>query len=546
MTVRSTLLASVALAGGLTASLTAQGPFIPPDSLITVHVDGPAKLRSDFAGTNFARMLASSRVRSLTGPLHGMIQMGTRQVERETEADVEGLLDELNNYKGRISIAFNLLTDNPDFNRPPPGGGVLVMEGDGETHLPTIADAIATIIDERAGQMVSPIEAGGLSLKMVGEDGAGMTVPQIIDDRLVVFVGLPLKDTIEHYAAHRENQAAQRTGSFAIHVDGKKGMDLVRAGIRNADDDEQEAEAALAMLDAFGLGNLAAFDMSVSPLDARIAADAKVAFSGPITGYFQLYVPDAPGRPEILSRSPTDRDMWTVQTLRFDKMLPFVREVMLAMEPQIPITYEEMERRFNEEFDLDLDKDLAAHLGDRMIIAADAAVLPPMIAEDAPDHMCVAFTTKDAAALKKTVQTMLEKGGLPIEPEQRDGLDIFTLSEDDAHVEWAFAGDLVAIGMGDSGARMLRQLLAGDKVTMPEPIEARLKLGPDGWDSASSVKLAPFIEHILEAIKQEEDIPPVAERYAQMFVGLLGDFDLEYVVSATRAGGSTFVQRMIW
>ena len=51
---------------------------------------------------------------------------------------------------------------------------------------------------------------------------------------------------------------------------------------------------------------------------------------------------------------------------------------------------------------------------------------------------------------------------------------------------------------------------------------------------------------MLGAAKERGGLPDAAERYAQMFIGVLGDFDLEYVVSGSRSGAGKIVQRTIW
>lgn len=530
----------------VTATAVAQAPFIPPDSLVVVQLDGPARFRADFAETNLARMLASAKVRSVTGLLQGAIEMGVRQVERETDADVEGLVDGLLGYTGRMTLAFNLLTDDPDFNDPPPVGGVLVLDGDGQTDLPALAKTIAMLIEQHAGVWLKDLDVGGQTMKMIGEHGAGMTVPQIIDGRLVTFFGMPLAETVALYQAHREAQGAARDGNFVMHVNGTRLMKLVRTGIVNADDDEEDADMILDMIDVFGVGNLAAIDVRIAPEAKRIVADASLTFDGAIRGYFDFFVPDAPGRPAVLARTPTDRDMWSVQTTRFDKVLPFVKELFTVMGAEAPTTYAEMQAAFGERFGLDLEADLGKHLDDRMIIVGDAAMMPPLMADDAPDHLCVAFAVKDGPAMRRTLLTMLEKSGMTPATTAHGDVDVYQIVAPDAQLEWAIVDNLAMLSMGPGGSALLRKLIDGRETELPAAIAQRLTIAPDGWDSASSIRIRPFVESLLAAAKQQGGLPDAAERYAQMFIGVLGDFDLEYFVTGSRSGAGQIVHRTIW
>jgi hypothetical protein len=523
-----------------------QRTFVPTDSLAVLTVDGPAALRAAFADTNLGKLLASPRISGLFAPVQGMIKLGLRAAERETDADLEGLYEAVLGYRGRLAVAFDLLTDDPDSNDPPPIGAVLVAEPDGVTDLAALCETVRGLVQQQLGPQLAALEAGDLRLTAMALDDGGATLPQVVDGRLVMFFGRPLRQAIDRYAGVR-GAPAQRPGNIALHVDGRKLLPLLRAGIRNADDDEAEARIMLAMLDAFGIGNLAALDTSLRAQGAHVVSELLAQFDGEIRGYSGLYVPDRPGRPDLLASIPTDAAIWGGGTFRFDKTLPWVKQLFAAMGGEAPMTFAELEAEFAGQFGLELDKDLAAHLGGSFAGVMQASGLAAMARDDAPDGVCFAVAVKDAAALRKTVQAMLAKGGITPVVTSAGGHDVFQISDpdEDALIEYAFGDQLVALSVGAAGGKLLRRVLAGpagEPAALPAGVTARLALAPAGWDGIAAFRLPDLLQTILD----RGDAPPQAQRVLQILIGALPEFGLEHLVTVSRCGDGRMLQRVIW
>ncbi len=82
--------------------------FVRDSAAIVLELDGPASLRSKFLATNLGTMLAAQDAGDLWTALRAPLERALRSIGEDSGARLTGLLDVLDTYRGRITLAIEL------------------------------------------------------------------------------------------------------------------------------------------------------------------------------------------------------------------------------------------------------------------------------------------------------------------------------------------------------------------------------------------------------------------------------------------------------
>ena len=488
--IRFTLLAALA------APLTAQGetvPFARADALVNLQVDGPIAWQRAFADTNLAALLSDSRVRALLGPLQALARIGARSAGAEVGADAGELYEALLDYRGRVTLSADFKGDLMRGTSTPAPVFVVVLSPDDEVDF---ADIVELLEEAAASMETDTLEAFGQTLRTV--QGSGM-VPAVIDGHLVMFGGSRVEEAIEHFGAARQGGVlglARGDAPFWLRLDLRRLARLAFAPDVGTDVEPDE-ELLEAITDAFGMNSLGPLDVRLRPDGERAVFEVQARDAAAATGYLGLWLADAPARGPLPPVVLPDADIWGVQPVRPARVVALLQRVSAAL-PGANSPWDDAASGFAELTGLDLEKDLIAHLGKRLVVALDAASYVGAATGETADGLCLAMEIEHAGALRATVDAVLERFDLRAERTTHAGVAVLDVPRLDAAIGepaaamcLAIADEWAVFGAGESGVAMARRVLTaiadGTAPALPDP--RRRSRGP--WDAMARAQRDP-------------------------------------------------------
>lgn len=538
---------------------------IPASSLVFLELDGPGKVHSAFEDTRFANLLASPRMGGLLASLTMGVQMGIQALEQETGEDIQQLYDGLMEYSGRVRVGFTFLRADPDAltEDMPPFGMLVALGSDGQTDLGSIAESISKLIEDDPSAELEDLRVDGRTYRVfLDEDEVGVTLPTIVGDDVVVFVGAPLEEAVSRFLSGQERDSFEASNQFtasplALRINLGS---LISLGLEAAMADApnpMEAEMVMDLLETLGVSSFGAADIMVGAEGEHVTVDFGMELKAGNRGILDLYVPERTGPPAALNLIPRQAVNWSVQPVGFDKVYGLLSEVLAAVGETSGVSLEQVEAQIEMTTGLRLEQDILAHLGDAVISVGDESAFTASATGDVAG-VAYGATVKDPAAMIRTMDTLLTSMNLRemLETDEYRGFDVHSLEMPPLFsIQYTITDKLILFGMGEGSSRVLRSVLdqearvrdgesPGD---FPDGVTERLELAPRGWSMVSYIRASDIVNGIISiAGEAAADMPPQVEQVSRLVLGLLKDFGLEDVVAAGSLRDGRLVYRLIW
>lgn len=546
-----------ALAALAAAPVAQDRVVIPEGCILVAEMDGPARVAADFEETRLGELLAGPRLASLFAPMQMAIEVGIRQAEQQTGGELRDLYEQLLEYSGRTQLAVKLLSD-VDFQGAPDIGVVFIMGPDEEIDV----EEIAALVVENAelgmpDDLVDVDAAGSTFTCMVSPDGAGVTLPSIIGEDLVMIGGSPLDAAIEAFLDDTgepfEIPTELAATSMFARIDVSLVVDLIADALEQFGSGDAELEVMLDFLDSSGARGARSLDVSLRAVEAHAVVEGDMRFTPGTGGMLRWYQPEQRGRLSLFDLVPRQANFWGVTSFRLDAMFEFFSGMMLSIEG---MEEADLERQFEEATGVRLRDDLLAHIGDEVMYLLDVDQFEAMLEDDAPDGVCYGIGLRDAAAFATTVDQMVRHAGIEtmFTTEDYRGFEVHVLEEPTGSVRWVITDRVILAGIGDRGATQMRAVLDEEIARregrapdpFPEGIGERLALSHQDYQSITTVSIIPVIQAIAATVEREGQLPDVAKRMVQSVLGAIDKHDLDEIVGTAQVTDERMSWRMIW
>ena len=291
--------------------------FVRDGAAIVLELDGPASLRSKFLATNLGTMLAAQDAGDLWTALRAPLERALRSIGEDSGARLTGLLDVLDTYRGRITLAIELTANEQAWaGISPDAAGVLILAPDGRADLGALRDGLAKALD------------GSTLLKRtvaVGEDRlpcywftktTGISAPRVLDGHLVLFFGEQLERALGRAFGEPEGSPfpdlGRRRPSAFLRIDLARFVELSK-------ETESWKVVGFDVDDLYrvtGLSSLVDLQIRVRPNGPHVEIETSVGFlEGRERGLFAALFPDASEPPGLIGLVPDGVRYWQAAKL---------------------------------------------------------------------------------------------------------------------------------------------------------------------------------------------------------------------------------------
>lgn len=548
--------------------------LVPADAAGVLRIAAPAKWKSQFAKTQFVKLLGGTTLGPLTQGMSQGMDQAMAQLRESGEFDADLLESLWSTYKGEI-----LLAGSVDFAGLPkalqvggvPGIGIVVaLTPDGSYDFAKLAAEVQKRMEENAPGPLADLQVGDHRFRCTKNEGdANATLPTVVDGHLVMLIS----DDLEKFAAKvlgdgPRFQAADADTSMFLHLELGPMMQAITEAASLFADSDVEIEP---ILKALGLHALDSLTMAFGADGKHVAGHVDLQLTGADKGLFGMLL-GGQGAPKLLRVVPADADTFSVGPLDLGAMFASVGKLWTALGDQVPMTWEEAQTAFAEQMKVRLKEDLVDHLGSEWLTVQDLeAGMGASADEDtspfaAFEGSCFAIHLRDGKAFGESLEKMLRARGLHASRKTEDyqGLKLHRLRLAGlVEVEYAVADDmlLLALGSGEASKKSMRSVLdarahpaaAGE---LPAAVKDTVGSLPGGWSGLSATSMSSLCTAMATAFEQAFRVsaggmePPAEfEMVLGVMKGLgaeLERFGLKTMLAATYTKPNGMVSRFRW
>jgi hypothetical protein len=523
-------------------------------------------------------MLSSPDVRDLLAPLREEFEAGLDEMREAGDADANEALDLALASRGRITVAIDFDLDVADDRDGPQYRALFALTPGPDEDGERLAELLRRLAEQAVieeGRSITEQAFGERLLQvaepMPGEGDAApfASLPQWIDGSVLMFVWTGEPEGIEAWGALPEaarfEASTRLDGALAARISAGT---RIRELLDQIDEEEQPFLDPRAILDGLGLLAFRSAELQLAADGEFVAFDFDLRWEG-ASPLFEIMVPEAPGRLQLLDLVPRTAPVWGVSTFRAGRLFDLLAGLWDEFAPMLPIGREDAESMFADEFKVRLREDLVDHLGDEMMTVSDQNTIED---EDVDDPLFMfsaqsyAFELRDAKAFAASFETLLRARGLHAARKTTDyrGFAVQRLRLGGIVVlDYAITDRLFIMALNSKDPSHLRAILdeealraAGEPVLeMPAEIRARVPAGL-GELASISVLDATFLTEIFRtgmlAAAAEEGLDPLPPEFAEILEvvdrleAAVRDAKLARLVSLGWAEPGRLRARLVW
>ncbi|MGK0301566.1 MAG: hypothetical protein ACI89X_002445 [Planctomycetota bacterium] len=492
--------------------------YVPKDADLVARAIGPAAWKRDYAATSLGKALADPQLLPIWVKLLALVEIQMVFEGEEQQFEQAGAIwNVLKDYSGDIVFAartdWDAMTDWDARSGSDMWDGAVVMAlgADGTCDLAKMAGLLG---DKLPGEKAGEVEMGGVAATLREADSMQSLGPIVHEGHLVLLVGKKLEERARWFFEDAADKAATnelRKPSFALSLRCER---AVKALIEAAD---LLAPPPAWFFVQFGLLSVKEFAISVSPDGKYVAQEMRVKFGDEPRGLLGMACPERMGKPDLLRYLPAGAGTYAVAPMDLSALVKVYEDVFTNHADELPLDRDDVEGMFADMTNLDLFKDVLAHIGDEYMRVDDLmAGLIYDEDEDEPEQVtkakdklgdaCFVIKLKNGRAFGKNLDTAIRSRGLHVSRKREEYGDhnIYRMNLLGMFpFEYAVTDSLllVGIGEGEGTKKNLRGVLdavaAGDaEPTFSPEVSERLDGMPAGW---GGIQVSSFVE-LLEGL----------------------------------------------
>jgi len=348
-----------------------------------------------------------------------------------------------------------------------------------------------------------------------------------------------------------------------------KVMWMIEEGLKSQYGDDYVDSEAKVLMDLLGFRSLDAISMSYRARGPYVATDTVLRFNAGARGVLAAVFPKSRDVNPFLASLPRTTSL--AQSLHLDvgTLFTSVKKIWKAMEETdafVPMSWDEIESSFEDEFGFRLKEDFLDHIGAYGLLAQQVSEDEDEEFDvfDDPDGTCLAFQVKNPDAFGKRIDTILRTEGQHTGRKEEDHkgqkvyrLNLFGMTE----LHYAVADRLFLLGFGNKGDTVLRAVLDADKDARdgkePAPLssglKARLKTTQPGYQELGWVNVSANLKAVSRLEEQLGgfmiDIPDelgALLKLVDKVRPLLKTYNANEQLSLMRTEGNTIIYRTVW
>jgi len=507
--------------------------YVPAEADVVMRVVGPAAWRRDFAATGLGKAFADPELAPIWERLvkyfGSTFELDGEVLGEEGRGNFQTAWRELQGYGGDIVFAGRVDWDAVDVTADHfPGAGVLVFGGADGVDLDSLIEKVTAMLPaETEGEM----EVAGVAAPVRDLDGTQLVGPFQHDGNAVLLIGQDLEKRSSWFfegQADRVIPKDLRTSSFFMEVQLKSAV----AKLFEIMETISRPDGPLLRL--IGVEAMRSFSFSVYPDEGYVGQKIELRFGEESRGLIDVVVPPRTKRPGLLRYLPAGAGTYASAPMDIAALERFYKHSMTELQDDLPISREEIERRFTEMTKVDLFKDILAHIGDEYMRIDDLSGEGDYDEDDseavanAKEKLadgCFVIKLRDGRALAKSLNTMIRARGLHVGRKRTDyqGTNIYSMNLlGMLAIEYAVTDSLLVIGVGggEGTKQNLRGVLdaasavaaGGDVAPLAKEVDVRLAGMPADWCGIQVASFVDLLETIsggfdsLEAMFAEEGI----------------------------------------
>ena len=570
---RISMRATFALLSLVPTLLAQQAPdpfrYVPADAAFVVRAKGPAAWRADLAATGLGKALSAP---GTAASWKELIDSGRKALDPDGDHEKQfaTLSELLLGHAGSIVLAgrfdFSKLTE-----KDPPGFCMsLAVTGDGHTDLAQLAKAIEDVLPEDAVDR----QIAGQQVRVHTVAKAQFTAPFLHEGALVMLCSSDLEAQAALCLDHREHGfpvAPQlQSGLFGLQVEAYEPLRACLDAVAKFDD--EEARLAVKFIDLAGARSLQRLVWTMFADGKHFGQEVRVAFNADARGLFDVVLPVRSNTPKLLAYLPPDVQNWNIGTVDVQALQTLYGKFFEQFGDQVPQSREQIEQMFTEFTKLRLHEDFLSLLGGEYMHINDLSAAFDVADEDEGlGGSCFVVPLRDAKVAAQNLEKALRARGMHAARKAEDYGDtkIYSLRLVAAvPIEYAFAGDVFVLGIGDGeGTRKnLRSVLdtvaarsKGAAATeLSAAVQARLQGWPENWATIDVGDLSEVLDGLITSLDtllataDEPDLEPELD-FMHRFVGFarklrpeLVRHDAAVTVTAGYSARDAWVARSRW
>lgn len=573
---QASLIRAGLLLGLATSTLVAQAApktIIPADPLVTLHIDGPAALRTAFLPTNLGKLFAGPEFKDMIAPFMQMIEGAKKQAGGQLPFDLDALEKAVYGYSGRLLVAFHLLDETIDFskNEPPDFAITIALTPDGKTDLANMCKKLTALAKEKVGEALSEIEVGGKTITFANEDDAddpSVCAPFMHKEHAVVLIG---PDMLKAAAALLDEDAKLHTplpafakASIGASINLKRLVEILKAVAEEKGWAEWEQMGPAAMK-ALGLDSLESAETTYRAHGPAVLSEVVINFNQNDRGLLGVMFPQTAKPTPLWKTLPRNALVASAMPFDLKKLYTVAKTWFAGIGDKAPMSFEDIEEDFKEEFGLRLKEDLVdlfsggimnlQFAGDGEIGASPFAVV---------NGTAFGLGIHDGARFTKTIDTLLRKASLHAGRKKAEykGYTVYNLNVMGmVDVNYVVSDGLFLLGLGDDGGKAIRAVLDEEKnladgkepAAMPKDIGNRLRMVQDGWTGVGWSDLAGQVETLADQLDLLAGLAPglppqfdMVSEILEKLPPLFKNYKVKYQVAVIRSSGDRWVYENIW
>lgn len=497
----------------LAAALGAQASITPRSegATVTFSIDGPSRFAEKMAKTKVAQMLRGKEFAELWAPLQKKLDEALAENKDEMPIDPKLLLERLTAYSGRVHGACWVQTGGEQTE----SWGYVIADGDGTTDLAQMCKELEKAALDAEEHKPRPMQLGGGEWLVGGDDEMWVSLPKMVGEQVVMLFGSPGKDgelakLFEADAAAAKPDADNRP-ALHVNLDATALIDLLAEEADNEGLPFDFKELLQAMI-GDGLGRI---DLRVTAEGQYVDMTFDVETKGNPAGLLAMLYPQRQKPPAMLDLVPRQAPTFNAMPLVSSEFLPMLKRI-LELVPDAE-SWDDVEAMAEQQIGVRISSDVLAHFGDELLwIGAPPAASNPDEDEDelgamsmvtaAIDGFSLGLGLRDGAALNRSLETILDRGGIlrMRKTEKYRDVDVhrIALPMVDMKVYWAITDKLMFLGVGEVGLKNLQAVLdeaaarARGEAPGPFPpnITQRMQVLAEGYSSVSVTNIGWIIE----------------------------------------------------
>tara|TARA_R110002096_G_scaffold342957_2_gene536010 strand:+ start:1009 stop:2733 length:1725 start_codon:yes stop_codon:yes gene_type:complete len=485
--------------------------YVPKHADVVARTVGPAAWQRAFAPTSLGKALADPQLLPIWVKLLAFLQTTVFEGEQQLE-QANQFWDALEGYSGEVVFAARADWDAMDDLDKMAGAAVVAMGADGKTDLNKLAELLG---DKLPGEMAGEVEVGGVAATLRELGTLQILGPVMHEKHLVLLFGQDLERRAAWFfndAADKEATSELRQPVFALSLHLKRAIDkLVKSGA-------QDASMPSWVLEPFGVLALDELTFSMSPDGTYVGQEMHLKFNEGFRGLLSVFCPVRATKPDLLRLLPASASTYAVAPMDMSALVKVYEEVFADHADDLPMDRESLESVFTDMTDLDLLKDVVAHIGGEYMRIDDMAA-QLAYDEDESEQLeeareklseaCFVIKLKNGRVFGSNLDTAIRSRGLHVsrKREEYNKTNIYRMNLLGMFpIEYAVTDSLfvLGIGKGEGTKKNLRGVLdaaaagTGDAepALAPEVVQ-RLKGMHAGWGGIQVGSLVEILEGLI-------------------------------------------------